>query len=286
MFFHAMFFIISGYCSNFTHCFKKFIIKQWKQILLPWICFEFIVKILWAIYLQNFNSDYFIQEFYNLFIPPNTGLWFFSALFFSKLYLWCLIRLSQSIIIKLSIGLFLLLIGLICNQYNLFPNVLAIQNSLVSCFFVTLGFALKNIEQCKFEDIIKKGTILFLISIILYKELGFTMPILDANVSNVGWVYIPIILIYTISGSCACLYLSKYIKLYWLEYFGKNSIIIYGLHFIPLMCLIKIYYNILTPYNYLTMLLLTIIIYSSLFVVLVLLIKLFNSKYFKWIIGR
>ena len=282
-FFMQCFFIISGLCSNFNCDYKSYFTKAIKQIIIPWISFEVIVKILWAIYLNKFSYQYLIEEIHNITLPPNTGLWFFSALFVAKTFTWATTRFINNRIVILGISLILLFISLILNQYKLCPNYLAFINGLEACFFVYIGYLLK---KKSIDNILKINALLYPMLIIFIKTVNLSIPILDAGVSNVGWKYFPIIILSTLSGSFCLLYLCKQIKKNKLiEYFGKNSIIIYGIHFIPLMYIISILYK-YPPTNYLTMIMFIGLTYIMLLVFLLLIIKLFNTKHLKWICGK
>lgn len=279
-FFMQCFFIISGYCSNFTANFISFIKKQSKQILIPWFCFELINKMF--VILNDFSFENIL---YRILTPPNTGLWFFSALFFAKIFCYVVINYVKFRGVLLSSGLLLLLAALVMNQYNLLPNVLAFQNGLAACFFVSLGYVMK--QKGFSNKILKFGLVIYVCCILGLKLLKLPFPILDAGVSNVGWVFLPIILVMTISGSFACLLVCKWINhCRFLEYFGRNSIIVYALHFTPLLYIVKFYTTYIIPDGVFSMLLLTFLIYGTLLIVLYFLVELFNTKYFKWVIGR
>lgn len=237
------FFIITGYCSNFNISFSAFFKKQWKQIIIPWISFEIIKKISTAIYYSDYTFTFFIESFLN---PPNTELWFFSALLLAKLYLWFMINRKVSHLMIISSGLFLLLISIIINEYNIIPNILAFKNGFAACLYVSFGYILKKRTNVEYQNLLKLSVIIFPLSILAIKFFKLNIPILDVGVCNVGWEYFPIIIIVTITGSLAILYICKLInQCKILEYFGRNSIIIYGIHFIPLMSIIKFYTSII-----------------------------------------
>ena len=282
-FFMQCFFMISGYCSNFDNNFSTFIKRQWRQILVPWICFEFISKISSTIYWDTLSIE---NLYHQLITPPNTGLCFFSALFFSKLYLWITLQITKKHSIIIYTSLVLLIIALYINEYDIGQNILAIRNSLAACFFVSFGFYLKG-QKMLYKYLLKSGYIIFPTSLLILKLLHLKIPILDAGVSNVGLIYIPIILILTISGSFTILFISDHInKNKILEYFGRNSIIIYGLHFLPLVMTINFYFDLINPQNIYSLILTTILIYSTLAIILILIISIVNTKYLKWIIGK
>jgi len=198
-----------------------------------------------------------------------------------------MLKQKYSIKAILLCSLVMLFLALLINQYNIGYNIFAIRNSLAACFFVTCGYFIKKIDKGTYERVLKMGIIIFPITIIILKIFNLQLPVLDAGVSNVGWIYLPIILIVTLSGSFACLFICKKIgKCKFFEYFGRNSIIVYGLHFIPLMSLIDYYYHLIMPYNLLTMLITIILIYVTLLFTLYCIIKLFHTPIFKWIIGE
>lgn len=277
-FFMQCFFLISGYCSSFKGSLLSFLKKQFRQIVIPWLSFEIIGQFLTALFWGNLNG------LNNLLIPPHTTLWFFSALLLSKIVCFICSNYIKSNYIVLGSNLLLLLSALILNQFNI-PNILAFQNAMAACFFVTLGHIIK--KKGLNNRILVLGMIIYIFSILSLKIFDISIPVLDANVSNVGWVFLPIILVITISGSFACLLICKWINhCRFLEYFGKNSIIVYGLHFVPLLYIVKFYTTYIIPDGVFSMLLLAFLIYGTLLIILFFLIKLFNTKYLKWIIGR
>ena len=160
-FFMQCFFIISGFCSNFKGSFTDFIKKQIRQIVIPWVAFEVIGLILSTLFWGD------LRVAYSLVFPPNTTLWFFSALLISKLYCYFIINYIKSNSLLLVVGLLLLFFALVINQYNVLPNLFAFKNALAACFFVAVGYVLK--EKGFSNRLLGFGMIVYILSIIIIK---------------------------------------------------------------------------------------------------------------------
>ena len=138
-FFMQAFFVISGYCSNFNKPFKPFFMAQIKQIMVPWICFELLSASISTI--KSGNMSVFSSMIFN---ETWTIYWFLNALFFSKIVVWLINRITPNQLHLVFITLFLFISGIIINQYNIGRNIFCTRESLGSCIFVAIGLVLKN----------------------------------------------------------------------------------------------------------------------------------------------
>lgn len=123
--------------------------------------------------------------------------------------------------------LFVLLIGFISHEYNV-TNYWYFEHAFAMAVFLLAGHDFKRINNKKLWMII--GSVTYVSLHVLYKYLGVYSPALNAGF-KVSTVDIPMYLVFSISGSLLILFVACLInKSFWLEWLGKNSLLIYLLH--------------------------------------------------------
>jgi len=285
-FFMQCFFIISGYCSNWEKTIKKFYSGLLRQLIIPYIVFQFIICVLRMVMHNDFSLERFLSPISSV---PYTTLWFLIALFISKIVVFHLKvnKISERIILLLTFVL--LVIAIIISQFNVGINVLCYQNALASCFFVAFGSYLRTHEEM-YSKLLKYCCYIYPISfsflMIAHVFYNYHTPRITADI-EVSLFSLPIFVILSVSGSLAFIKLCKFIDCNSiLEYFGRNSLIVYGLHFPSLYLLIKTFWNIIDPSSILEFSLFIFIVYTIEVIVCILWIQLLNLRYFRWIIGK
>ena len=281
-FFMQCFFLVSGYCSTFETEWKLFFKKIIRQIIIPWMVFELLQATFDAVYFSDFTWAKYKTFF---FTEPCTTLWFLNALAFSKAVVYLLRRATHNDIAILVITLVMLVLAIILNQLNIGHNPLAIRQSTGSCFFVALGYWLKKNPRL-YDQLMKYSPYIYIPVFGLLLLLGLNIPVYTAMM-NVSLRQLPLFIILSVSGSFTLLRLCQV----WnsnavLEYFGKNSLIIYGLHFCPLYAFIVYYHALILPDRLRQFLFFVLVVYVSELITCVLLVKIFQSKYLRWITGR
>lgn len=119
------------------------------------------------------------------------------------------------------------------------------------------------------------------ISIETFSPLGFSHTV---NVNSLWQIFA--YLFYSITGSLFVILLSKYInKSVVLEYFGKNSIIIYCTHFVFINMYARTFDKLYGDIMILNVLYFVLIIVFTILST-VLMVKLFNYKPFSYLIGK
>lgn len=280
-FFMQCFFIISGYCSSFNKNTESFLKGIFRQLFIPYLTFQILNNLFYVIMQNDYSLKCFLSTIINV---PNTSLWFLNALIFCKILIYILKKATNDIgIITFSIGT--LIMGVIIHEYNLTPNYFCYHNSLCSLFFVALGNYLKN-KHDLYTKVLKYSLYLYPIFFIILLSVNKYPPVLTANI-GVTLRNLPIFLLTSLSGSFAFLSICKIINQNrFIEYFGKHSLIIYALHFFPLYCLVLFFNKLISPTNLIEYTTTVCLIYFSEISVCAIIIYLFNTKYFKWIVGK
>lgn len=228
--FMPAFFFLTGFCSNFNKALKPFLISNFKTILIPGILITILVRYCDNILNLNFSLKAWSPGFRSLIIKGGAG-WFLTALFIAKLIYWYLNnRFAERRIIKLFFTTTLFVIGLFSyNTLTMIPNVWYFKHALLLTLFLALGDSLKGVD-------IKKNLIMLIgglnfLSTILLLSFGFSIPVL-ASVTIIAYSQIPLELFLSITGCFFILYVSLLINNNTiLEYLGRNSLVIYLVHF-------------------------------------------------------
>lgn len=241
-FFMSAFFVISGYCSNLNKTNKEFWKGNLKGIILPYITFTTISCFIDLV--QHGNINKLVVSFVNY--QTHCNLWFLFALIGSKTIVYYLHTLlpsprSHSILIHF-ICLILLLVGVFGNNHYSTYNIIAIYQTLIASFFYLLGYDMKTYCEI-FKQLKRYSFYLFPIVIILFKMLNILFPVFTAGIV-ISLFQIPSFIVLSVLGTMFTLRVSEIIgKSEILEFAGRNSLVIYALHFIPLLNLFPIIYN-------------------------------------------
>lgn len=276
-FFMQCFFIISGYCSNQQVGIKTFLLKLVRQLLIPCIFFE-VIRILFFVIQGKPVTLFSGSEL------TSTSIWFLNALIFAKLICYSLHHIAKNDYIVLFLLFIILVVGVMLYR-NVGKNVFFYQHGMIAAFFFEFGSFLKR--NHRYYDIaIKYSWPLFLIIVSgrflhLY-ELPFFNACISVTIPN-----LPFFVIVSILGSFSLLYLSKVInRNRFFEYFGRNSLVIYGIHMWPYLVIIKLMYIYIGVSSFFS----TILFLASICIIeiicMILAIELLNTKYLKYMIGR
>lgn len=238
VFFMQCFFIITGYCSNLNISGKSYFEKLSRQLIVPYVFLGF---------LNGLTSHVLMPDGFHGFF---TCFWFLNALVISKTIVWGLKRTISKDGYVLLVSLFLLILGVVLNEYDIGHDYFDFRKGLIATFFVALGQMLRN--SSAFSDFLRKGWLIYpLVMLACYAfHYQWNLPLQDASI-KVSLLQIPLFLALTVLGSVTTLtFVRKAKYLPAIEFFGRNSIIVYCLHF-PYLCMIaKQLLGRITPSNY------------------------------------
>ena len=276
-FFMQAFLFMSGFCSNFKKEPKDFIIGLLKQIIIPFLVFEFLVCIYWSGSITK-AFDFWIAS-------GGTHYWFLNALALSKIYIYLFIRITDKNWLLLASTFLLLIVAVFFNDFDLGPNFMCLRLSVGSIFFVALGYVIKGRQEL-LERNTKYLIWIYPLLILACFLLHIRVPSFTAGM-DVHLKVFPLFILTSISGIYIYIYICKKLqKNTFFEYFGRNSLIVYCLHFIPLLFFTQILYSLILPETIVMRLLYILALYAAEVSVCALLIEIFKYPPFKWIIGR
>lgn len=97
------FFILSGYTTNFNQDFKTFMLKQVKGLLIPYMTFTVFCSII-AYYA--WSTPFFIDCYGERWNFIMESYWFLTALFFAKVLIFLINKITKCKIVELGGGYF------------------------------------------------------------------------------------------------------------------------------------------------------------------------------------
>ena len=299
-FFMQAFIVLTGYTSNFEKAAKPFFVSLIKTVLIPWFSFSIISQVF---RMMNGASLYYTfdnQRYFFLF----EDFWFLHVLFFGKIIYYYIYKFIKRDIIRAGILLAMMLVGFVVfashkdveTTYHYY-NYLHYKDTLCMTFFLWFG------NFCRRKNIFEYVRGKHLIVIISLYTLGHLVrfffrtkgldelliaPVVISHGGNaVSPLQIPAYLYFVILGSLSCFGIMKLInRCRPLEYFGRNSLVIYCMHFIFLGFAVNTINLILLPVSIASAIL---FILCSLVIVLLscmAIIVLTKYKPFNYLIGK
>lgn len=242
--FMPAFFVITGYCSNFNTEFKCFLLRNAKTILLPGFTLGTIS--VWINLISDGCTNWieYCRIGFRTFILYGGPYWFLTSLFIAKIAYWFINRLSfnyfprhQSMFIGI-ISVFLCFLGCF---FNGFVSFWWIGHALTMTVFLAYGYNLRLYDKNKYTQFLPCTYFALILFFYIFNDgcIPHITQSYDAHYTEI----LPVILM-GISGTSIILYISKkIISNSLLEYIGKNSLIIYGLH----ISILLLFFNHLRP---------------------------------------
>lgn len=300
-FFMQAFIILSGYTSNFEKPLKDFFISQVKTVFIPWMVFCTLCH-LYRMLVYGSDIFYVINGQKYFFLIED--FWFLQVLFFGKIIYWFLHKYINSDIIRAGVLLCMMFVGFsifamhdnVEETYH-YSNYLHYKDLLCMVFFLWFG------NYCRRKDVFKylEGKyLLVLLTLYLFghilrfifrmkglNELLIAPVVLSHGGNAINPLQIPAYLYYVILGSFSCFGIMKFINSNrFLEYFGKNSLVVYCVHFIFLDISIRLMYMLLPPNSVLSALAFIICTISLTLLGSTVFIYLTKFKPFNYLIGK
>lgn len=274
-FFMPAFFIITGMCSNFKQDFTTFFLKNLKSLILPVVVIMLIYNIIFG---DGISADFVLIKAFSR--------WFCFALFLSKIIYWVVSKLTNSTM-RLIIVVLLSITACWLNKQNLGPNILYYWHGIAMVLFLEIGQHIKN-NTSRFFSL--KSTIICAIIFAITWVSSYLLFGYFPFITSVYNVYPATLIshqILAISGSIVVLGISKHINANSIiEYIGRESLMIYILHFIFIEFLISIFRNQLIENDIVISTLLYVLFFIVALFSSLLVSKLLDYKYLKWVKGR
>lgn len=286
-FFMAAFFVITGLVTNFTRdSWSQFLLKKFKGLILPTITFLFVQN-----WLPVLFSPTQLPQYYGLPLNVLTGYmpWFISALFFSLIINYALIRYlpRKRNVFLASLALYLL--GVISHTYGWIPyengDIYCVNHILTMNLFLTLGYLLRGIKLRWWYMLI--AIPLYEAVILSTNFLPFGIPYVAGDTLCLDYVSMIPFIIMASCGALTLLILSMLLRENSvLEYIGQHTLGIYILQMgliTPLVQLLLTNQPDIPEHN---RVLVFICVVTLVTLISSLISQFLNSKYLKWSMGK
>ena len=229
-FWMPLFFFMSGYLYKIKPT-REYFYSKTRTLIIP----DIIVKVInvftgiFCLSVLRLSDNYLKLE----------GFWFLDALILISLfyYLFNCTLLNFKFIKNehiqyylFSVSVILLVLGLAFSHFA-GKNTYSVISAFVGVFYYSLGHIFRLFENKK--EIIKKRYIYLIISILMLTALAFIAPYTgDISMAYNKYSNEVVFVICSVIGCFAIFFLSKFIKKSkFLEYYGRNSLIILTLQF-------------------------------------------------------
>lgn len=281
-FFMPAFFVVTGYCSSFGGDTLTFLKKNLLLLLIPSLMFSPINSLISCLLSGNPNFTECLRSV--VFRILQGGSWFLVALLIAKITYKLIIDSVTSTIKVGGILLLLLLLASIASSKNIFEPFW-IYHGFALIIFLWAGAYLKtkNINFTLKHFI--SALLIYTIYVLVLAYYDFHLPRATMILSIYPYE-IPLFLVGGMSGTILVWFLaSKINKNNLLEFFGRNSLLIFLTHWILIKIIIVLSKDLpivkgMPPAMY----------FITLFIIVcticALLVPLFNSRYLKWMIGK
>jgi fucose 4-O-acetylase-like acetyltransferase len=294
-----LFFFISGYLINFEKYInieKAYLIKRISSLIIPYFFFSIIA------YMFYITMDYLYQPqvqnvevfgkgvFFNLYAVIcsangyliDTPLWFLPCLFITEILFFSLRKSVKQNYKLLALVIVFSLIGFLYNIYIQLRMPWSIDIALTGIVFYSTGYFFRS----KYENLFfRKSYTFILILFLIHIISSLTNPKVDMYkliYNNYFMFYLS-----AFSGIFVYVYIFKLARSSkTLQFYGRNSLIILGLHYLVISTLKYTLPTLFTHFN--LQVNESIFFITSLFLTLLLLIPIIviTNRYFPYITGK
>lgn len=293
-FFMPSFFIITGYFSDFEKECKSFILQNFKSLILAGVILSIVESILDTLLSRSLVISIDLRSRLISFIKYGTPYWFLSTLFLCKIFFYFLCKLTRYDVIKGMICMLTMCLALyICPEIdrNDSNNYWYFNHVLFYLFFLWLGSLMRRISilEWKFMPVLGWA---YIAMAVVFCFLGIKPPVLTHYFGAVTYISLPLSLLLATTGTFLIFYFSRQIYIspipdIWLQYVGKNSLIIYALH-IAVVRNIGLYIShyIVLPDSMTHAWFYVMLSFFVSVLILVVVSKLLNVPQLRWIVGK
>lgn len=246
-FFMPAFFLVSGYASNFNKPVRQFLMSNVKGLLMPLLSLGVLSKMVefaafgdsfWTITTGGINYFFLVET-----------LWFLSAMFVARiLYLGVYHTFRKDYMRGLAM-LLLLVVGVALNHLHPevqdpshYHNFFHYRNAMCLSIFLWMGSVARH------HGISRKAVYCLGIAYLPFWGLSWLLPVFRpvpyTDSTTLMLLQIPQFLLFAVMGTAfmmmiACMFKKNRI----LEFLGKNTLVIYGAHFLLLRCCVGVTYS-------------------------------------------
>lgn len=278
-FFMPAFFVVTGFCSNFNKPKELFLKTELKRLLIPAVVFFIIIRFNIMVIDGEFTLYNSLKWIAKLLVYG--GSWFLVALLVSKV-IYFLLNFkfdSKKRVIFAGVGLLIASLAWWMGVYE----VWYLWHALGLLVFLAIGQKLKEFEiQLKHFVVCSVVYGLYVFALVKFH---LHMPRITSTFDMYPWEIFHFV-IAAVAETIIVWFIGRLIsKNRILEYFGRNSLVVFVTHWIILKAIICLSTKFgiqdnMSPYLFLT------IAFVLICAICAGLVELINTKYLKWTIGK
>lgn len=248
----AAFFCLSGFTFSYKGNFKEFLLKKTRGILLPYIEFSVILLIFFFLkyrFLHTGNFD-IVEGVKSIVVPISGrqtasvyGLWFLPCLFLAETVVALCMELCDRLnnIVGYLAGVIMLSICCLLYAYNHVASIISVLP--IAIFFLLFGIAIKGkIVIASHSSLITLCVSVFTLIICVW--LNTIRLDNDVDMSSLCFGFTPLYICSGIAGSLSMIYASQYFIKIPIQTLGRDSLYIYGLHYVVIALVDKVLFGV------------------------------------------
>lgn len=288
-FYMPAFFFITGYCSNFSRPVLATICHSFRMIMIP----AFVFSVLSFLVSHHFDAQS-IHAFLNDLLLYGGSFWFLTALFVARiLYGTLSVFFNEKML--LIVCAFSFAVGFLLSDIPHEYEIWWFDHALLLMPFMAIGQIIRK-QSFPFSKpftcfvayvIVLAATILLAHKGVVNVSGAYYIPIITQKLFNLNASMIPSLLLLTIAGILTVLSVSKSINSNcFLEYLGRNSLVIYCSHIIVLAFVCHNLGGALLRHNVMPIFAIAFVCFVITIFVCCCIAYLFNTRYLKFLIGK
>lgn len=273
-FYMAAFFAVTGYCTNFDKPYKQYLWTDIKTLLFPSISLCVVAVVIRFVMMGEWDFSWVSPSRVARFGSLH---WFLPALFWAKQIHFLLHKLNQ----YLLFGIYLILAVVGFMLYRFILEYWWINHGLMFVVFLQLGAYIKK-HNIKYE---KMCGLFYLLYVSLMQFISGHVPYIVSE-THLRVFEIPLFIISSILGTIGIFYVGKKIncnKI--LEFLGRNSIVIYCLHFTIMNDFYRMFVDSLNTFNIYQSIFSLFLMCGIILSICSIVAWILNLK-FKWVLGK
>lgn len=274
-FYMAAFFAVTGFCSNFDKPYKQFLLTDIKTLLFPSISLCVVAAIIRYCMMGEWDFTWVAPDRILKFCSLH---WFLPALFWAKQIHYFLHKLNTYLVF----GIYFVLAFVGFKLYSYVPEYWWINHGLMFIIYLHFGSFLRN-KDLKFSWICGLLYLVYVIGMML--AIG-QVPSITSE-AHLRIFEMPLFVMSSFLGTIGIFYISKKINANrFLEYCGRNSIVIYCLHFTLMNDFYRLFADSLNSMSIHQSVFALVLMYCMILIICAFAVWLLKFRYTKWILGR
>lgn len=280
----ATFFILSGFWGNTDVCFKDFVVKKAKALLLPLIVFSYLGGILNELFYEILKRTYNEGALMYPSLVISVDYWFVLALFIAQVVHWGVCRCVKSEKLRWVVFAGVYILGVLSLKAWFLPNYACWKWALVLAIYLPLGALLKNhISSWKWFAVALASYCGIMFA---FNFFGLDIPYTTAGMKNLDLLRSIPSFIICISGSFVFLKLCSFLKrARILELLGRNTLAIYVMHWWIEILAMKVMRSLFSQGVWVSTAATLVTLAAAVFIPC-LISELLNRPKLKWVLGK